>query len=129
MIVEFKRDLVALLKEALGDVPITYDFLAENTANGLVITNLNMNIESDLSGDLFFNTVTADIMIISPLVFEVNGLADALLKDTPYGAGWIKGVQFTNASFSGDPTTGLHMCTLSMSCEVNREVTTDGTGD
>jgi hypothetical protein len=128
MIVEFKRDLVALLKEALGDVPITYDFLAENTANGLVITNLNMSIESDLSGDLFFNTVTADIMIISQLVSEVNGYADALLQDAPHGVGWVKGVQFTNASFSGDPATGLHVCTLSIICEVNRGGD-NGTGD
>ena len=119
MITEVKRDLVALLKEAVGDIPITYDFLGENTAKGLVVTNLNMNIESNLSNDLIFDTVTADIMIISPYVNEVDQLADALLRDTPYDVGWVKGVLFTNASFSGDPATGLHVCTLSITCEVN----------
>lgn len=125
MITEVKRDLVALLKEAVGDIPITYDFLGENTAKGLVVTNLNMNIESNLSNDLIFNTVTADIMIISPYVNEVDQLADALRRDAPYGVGWIRGLQFTGASFTGDPTTGLHVCTLNISCEVNA----NGTGD
>ena len=119
MITEVKRDLVALLKEAVGDIPITYDFLGENTAKGLVVTNLNMNIESNLSNDLIFDTVTADIMIISPYVNEVDQLADALLRDAPYGVGWIMGLQFTGASFTGDPATGLHVCTLSITCEVN----------
>lgn len=125
MITEVKRDLVALLKEAVGDIPITYDFLGENTAKGLVVTNLNMNIESNLSNDLIFDTVTADIMIISPYVNEVDQLADVLLRDAPYGVGWIRGLQFTAASFTGDPTTGLHVCTLNISCEVN----TNGPGD
>lgn len=125
MITEVKRDLVALLKEAVGDIPITYDFLGENTAKGLVVTNLNMNIESNLSNDLIFDTVTADIMIISPYVNEVDQLADALLRDAPYGVGWIRGLQFTGASFTGDPPTGLHVCTLNISCEVNA----NGTGD
>lgn len=125
MITEVKRDLVALLKEAVGDIPITYDFLGENTAKGLVVTNLNMNIESNLSNDLIFDTVTADIMIISPYVNEVDQLADALLRDAPYGVGWIMGLQFTGASFTGDPATGLHVCTLNISCEVNA----NGTGD
>nr|DAH28850.1 MAG TPA: hypothetical protein [Caudoviricetes sp.] len=125
MITEVKRDLVALLKEVVGDVPITYDFLGENTAKGLVVTNLNMNIESNLSNDLIFDTVTADIMIISPYVNEVDQLADALLRDAPYGVGWIRGLQFTGASFTGDPTTGLHVCTLNISCEVNA----NGPGD
>ena len=125
MITEVKRDLVALLKEAGGDIPITYDFLGENTAKGLVVTNLNMNIESNLSNDLIFDTVTADIMIISPYVNEVDQLADALLRDAPYSVGWIRGLQFTGASFMGDPTTGLHVCTLNISCEVNA----NGTGD
>lgn len=125
MITEVKRDLVALLKEAVGDIPITYDFLGENTAKGLVVTNLNMNIESNLSNDLIFDTVTADIMIISPYVNEVDQLADALLRDAPYGVGWIMGLQFTGASFAGDPTTGLHVCTLNISCEVNA----NGPGD
>lgn len=120
MITEVKRDLVALLKEAVGDIPITYDFLGENTAKGLVVTNLNMNIESNLSNDLIFDTVTADIMIISPYVNEVDQLADALLQDAPYGVGWISGLQFTGASFSGDPATGLHVCTLGITCEVNK---------
>lgn len=119
MITEVKRDLVALLKEAVGDIPITYDFLGENTAKGLVVTNLSMNIESNLSNDLIFDTVTADIMIISPYVNEVDQLADALLRDAPYGVGWIMGLQFTGALFTGDPTTGLHVCTLNISCEVN----------
>lgn len=125
MITEVKRDLVALLKEAVGDIPITYDFLGENTAKGLVVTNLNMNIESTLSNDLIFNTVTADIMIISPYVNEFDQLADALLRDAPYSVGWIRGLQFTGVSFTGDPTTGLHVCTLNISCEVNA----NGTGD
>lgn len=125
MITEVKRDLVALLKEAVGDIPITYDFLGENTAKGLVVTNLSMNIESNLSNDLFFDTVTADIMIISPYVNEVDQLADALLQDAPYGVGRISGLQFTGASFTGDPTTGLHVCTLNISCEVNA----NGPGD
>ena len=125
MITEVKRDLVALLKEAVGDIPITYDFLGENTAKGLVVTNLNMNIESNLSNDLIFDTVTADIMIISPYVIEVDQLADALLQDAPYGVGWIMGLQFTGASFTGDPATGLHVCTLNISCEVNA----NGPGD
>lgn len=125
MITEVKRDLVALLKEAVGDIPITYDFLGENTAKGLVVTNLNMNIESNLSNDLIFDTVTADIMIISPYVNEVDQLVDALLRDAPYGVGWIMGLQFTGASFTGDPATGLHVCTLNISCEVNA----NGTGD
>lgn len=125
MITEVKRDLVALLKEAVGDIPITYDFLGENTAKGLVVTNLNMNIESTLSNDLIFNTVTADIMIISPYVNEVDQLADALLRDAPYSVGWIRGLQFTGVSFTGDPTTGLHVCTLNISCEVSA----NGTGD
>lgn len=125
MITEVKRDLVALLKETVGDIPITYDFLGENTAKGLVVTNLNMNIESNLSNDLIFDTVTADIMIISPYVNEVDQLADALLRDAPYGVGWIMGLQFTGASFTGDPATGLHVCTLNISCEVNA----NGTGD
>ena len=64
MITEVKRDLVVLLKETVGDIPISYDFLGETTAKGLVVTNLNMNIESNLSNDLIFDTVTADIMII-----------------------------------------------------------------
>lgn len=125
MITEVKRDLVALLKETVGDIPITYDFLGENTAKGLVVTNLNMNIESNLSNDLIFDTVTADIMIISPYVNEVDQLADALLRDAPYGVGWIMGLQFTGVSFTGDPATGLHVCTLNISCEVNA----NGTGD
>ena len=125
MITEVKRDLVALLKEAVGDIPITYDFLGENTAKGLVVTNLNMNIESNLSNDLIFDTVMADIMIISPYVNEVDQLADALLRDAPYGVGWIRGLQFTGASFTGDPITGLHVCTLNISCEVNA----NGPGD
>lgn len=125
MITEVKRDLVALLKEAVGDIPITYDFLGESPAKGLVVTNLNMNIESNLSNDLIFDTVTADIMIISPYVNEVDQLADALLRDAPYGVGWIRGLQFTGASFTGDPTTGLHVCTLNISCEVNA----NGAGD
>lgn len=125
MINEIKRDLVNLLKEAVGDIPITYDFLGENTAKGLVVTNLNMNIESNLSNDLIFDTVTADIMIISPYVNEVDQLADALLRDAPYGVGWIRGLQFTGASFTGDPATGLHVCTLNISCEVNA----NGPGD
>ena len=125
MITEVKRGLVALLKEAVGYIPITYDFLGENTAKGLVVTNLNMNIESNLSNDLIFDTVTADIMIISPYVNEVDQLADALLQDAPYGVGWIMGLQFTGASFTGDPTTGLHVCTLNISCEVNA----NGPGD
>lgn len=125
MINEIKRDLVNLLKEAVGDIPITYDFLSENTSKGLVVTNLNMNIESNLSNDLIFDTVTADIMIISPYVNEVDQLADALLQDAPYGVGWISGLQFTGASFTGDPTTGLHVCTLNISCEVNA----NGPGD
>jgi hypothetical protein len=120
MITEVKRDLVALLKEAVGDIPITYDFLGENTAKGLVVTNINVGIEDDLSGDLFFDTITADIMVISPFVNDVNGLTDALLQNTPWGVGWIRGLRFTNASFSGDPATGLHVCTLSLACEVNR---------
>lgn len=125
MINEIKRDLVNLLKEAVGDIPITYDFLGENTAKGLVVANLNMNIESNLSNDLIFDTVTADIMIISPYVNEVDQLADALLRDAPYGVGWIMGLQFTGASFTGDPATGLHVCTLNISCEVNA----NGPGD
>lgn len=125
MITEVKRDLVALLKEAVGDIPITYDFLGENTGKGLVVTNLNMNIESNLSNDLIFDTVTADIMIISPYVNEVDQLADALLRDAPYSVGWIRGLQFTGVSFTGDPTNGLHVCTLNISCEVNA----NGTGD
>ena len=125
MITEVKRDLVALLKETVGDIPITYDFLGENTVKGLVVTNLNMNIESNLSNDLIFDTVTADIMIISPYVNEVDQLADALLQDAPYGVGWISGLQFTGASFTGDPTTGLHVCTLNILCEVNA----NGPGD
>lgn len=120
MINEIKRDLVNLLKEAVGDTPITYDFLAENTTKGLVVTNINVDIEEDLSSDLFFNTITADIMVISPFVNEVNGLTDALLQNTPYSYGWVRGLRFTNASFSGDPATGLHVCTLSITCEVNR---------
>lgn len=120
MINEIKRDLVNLLKEAVGDTPITYDFLAENTTKGLVVTNINVDIEEDLSSDLFFNTITADIMVISPFVNEVNTLTDALLQNTPYSFGWIRGLRFTNASFSGDPATGLHVCTLSITCEVNR---------
>lgn len=120
MITEVKRDLVALLKEAVGDIPITYDFLGENTAKGLVVTNLNINIESNISNDLIFDTVTADIMVISPFVNEVNTLTDALLQNTPYGFGWIRGLRFTNVSFSGDPATGLHVCTLNITCEVNR---------
>lgn len=125
MITEVKRDLVALLKEVVGDIAITYDFLGENTAKGLVITNLNLNIESNLSNDLIFDTVTADIMIISPYVNEVDQLADTLYRDAPYGIGWIRGLQFTGASFTGDPTTGLHVCTLNILCEVNA----NGTGD
>ena len=125
MITEVKRDLGALLKEAVGDIPITYDFLGENTAKGLVVTNLNMNIESNLSNDLIFDTVTADIMIISPYVNEGDQLADALLRDAPYGVGWIMGLQFIGASFTGDPATGLHVCTLNISCEVNA----NGPGD
>ena len=128
MINEIKRDLVNLLKEAVGDTPITYDFLAENTTKGLVITNINVGIEDDLSGDLFFDTITADIMVISPFVNDVNGLTDALLQCTPWGVGWIRGFRFTNASFSGDPATGLHVCTLSVTCEVNRGGD-NGTGD
>lgn len=120
MINEIKRDLVNLLKEAVGDIPITYDFLAENTAKGLVVTNINVGIEDNLCGDLFFDTITADIMVISPFVNDVNGLTDALLQNNPWDVGWIRGFRFTNASFSGDPATGLHVCTLSITCEVNR---------
>lgn len=120
MINEVKRDLVALLKEAVGDIPITYDFLGENTVKGLVVTNINVDIEEDLSDDLFFNTITADIMVISPFVNEVNTLTDALLQNTPYGFGWVRGLRFTNASFSGDSATGLHVCALNITCEVNR---------
>lgn len=128
MINEIKRDLVNLLEEAVGDTPITYDFLAANTTKGLVVTNINVDIEEDLSSDLFFNTITADIMVISPFVHDVNGLTDSLLQNTPCSVGWIRGLRFTNASFSGEPATGLHVCTLSITCEVNRGGD-DGTGD